>query len=47
MGIAKYFELARHDYFVFGQYQNEWQPFEKGVNYEAFAVKRKFGKFNL
>jgi hypothetical protein len=44
IGISKYFEQAKNDFEVFGQLQNEWKPFEKGVNYEAFAVKKKFGK---
>ena len=45
MGISKYSELAGDDYFIFGQLQSEWKPFEKGVNYEAFVVKRKSDKF--
>ncbi len=41
MGISNNFEMIEANFEIFGQYQDRWQPFEKGVEYEAFFVKRK------
>lgn len=41
MGINKYFDIVETDFDIMGEYQNEWEWYEKGKNYEAFAVKRK------
>ena len=47
MGINKYFDIVNSDYDIMGQYQNEWEWYEKGKNYDAFAVQRKLIKFGL
>ena len=41
MGINKYFDIAQDDFEIMGQFQNEWEWYEKGKNYQAFAVQRK------
>lgn len=41
MGITKYLKEIQQDYEVFGLLNSLWHPFEKGVDYEAFLVKRK------
>ena len=40
-GLTKYLLEIRRDFQVFGLIDDEWEPFEKDVNYEAFLVKRK------
>jgi len=47
MGISKYLEEVKNDFVIFGQIHNEWEPFVKGTDYEAFVVKRKFRNFEL
>jgi hypothetical protein len=47
MGITKYLEDARNDFFIYGQIHNEWEPFVVGENYEAFVVRRKLLKFEI
>jgi len=41
MGISRYWEEVRRDFYILGQLNNEWQPFVIGIDYEAFVVKRK------
>jgi hypothetical protein len=41
MGINKYFDVVNTDFEIFGQTQNEWEPYEKGKEYQAFVVQRK------
>lgn len=41
MGINKYFDIVQEDFDIMGEYQNEWEWYEKGTDYQAFAVKRK------
>lgn len=41
MGINKYYDIIREDFLIFGQTESEWEPYEKGKNYEAFVVQRK------
>lgn len=41
MGLTKYLEEIQEDFELYGQKEGEWQPFEKGVEYEAFLVQRK------
>ena len=41
IGIAKYLLEIKHDFQVFGLKDEEWEPFEKDIVYEAFLVKRK------
>ena len=45
MGINKYFDIVEADFNIMGEYKNEWEWYEKGKNYQAFAVQRKFNKF--
>jgi len=41
MGLTKYFDNVSNDFIILGQYNNAWEPFNIGTNYEAFVVKRK------
>jgi hypothetical protein len=41
MGIADNLEEISEDFEVQGYIEKEWAPFQKGVNYEAFLIKRK------
>jgi hypothetical protein len=41
MGIAKYLLEIKSDFHVFGLKDEEWEKFEKGIEYDAFLVKRK------
>lgn len=45
MGINKYFEMVEADFNIMGERQNEWEWYEKGKDYQAFAVQRKIIKF--
>lgn len=41
IGITKYLLEIKRDFQVFGLRNEEWEPFEKEIVYEAFLVKRK------
>ena len=41
MGISGLWDEISIDFEVQGFKNGSWLPFEKGVNYEAFLVKRK------
>ncbi len=41
MGINKYFDTVKQDFDIMGEYQNEWEWYEKGKHYQAFAAHRK------
>ncbi len=41
MGITKYITEIKKDFQIFGLRDDEWEKFEKEVEYEAFLVKRK------
>ncbi|HZY38984.1 MAG TPA: hypothetical protein VFE53_20125 [Mucilaginibacter sp.] len=41
MGLSKHFEKLNEDFYVLGQYDDSWEPFVIGKDYEAFVVKRK------
>lgn len=41
MGINKYFDIVQEDFDIMGEHQNEWEWYEKGKDYQAFAVQRK------
>ena len=47
IGISQNFEEISETFLVFGLLENEWHPFEKNTDYQAFLVKRKFDIFNL
>jgi len=41
MGISAFWEEIGILFDLEGYYKGEWEPFEKGKNYEAFLIKRK------
>ena len=41
MGITKYLIEIKRDFQVFGLKDDEWEKFEKDVEYDAFLVQRK------
>lgn len=41
MGITKYFDEIKKDYNIYGLRNEEWENFEKEIEYEAFLAKRK------
>ena len=45
MGINKYFDIAEQDFIILGEQDNKWEDYERGKNYQAFAVQRKTSKF--
>jgi hypothetical protein len=47
MGINKYFDIVQTDFDIMGEHQSEWEWYEKGKDYQAFAVHRKTSKFDL
>ena len=47
MGINKYFEIVSADFDIMGEYKNEWEWYEFGKDYQAFAVHRKISKFEI
>jgi hypothetical protein len=47
MGINKYFEIVVADFDIMGESKNEWEWYEFGKDYQAFAVRRKSSKFKL
>ncbi len=40
-GINKYFDIVKEDFDIMGEHQSEWEWYEKGKDYQAFAVHRK------
>lgn len=42
IGITSNLEAIEPDFQIFGLHNDEWLKFEKGINYTAFLVKRKF-----
>ena len=46
MGIANNYEMIKEDFEVFGLRNNQWYPFEKNVDFEAFLIRRKISKFD-
>lgn len=41
MSIAKFWNDIREDFDVFGFTDEQWSPFHRLINYEAFLIKRK------
>jgi hypothetical protein len=41
IGISNNLDMIKENFEVFGQHKYGWEPFRKGVEYEAFFVKRK------
>lgn len=42
MGITRFYEEIKEDFYLFGQIGNELFPFEIGREYEGFLVRRKW-----
>ncbi|MFP5042874.1 DUF6934 family protein [Parasediminibacterium sp. JCM 36343] len=47
MGINKYYETVVADFEIMGEYRNEWESYEFGKDYQAFAIHRKNTKFEI
>jgi hypothetical protein len=41
MGITKYYDEVKKDFDIYGLKENEWQPFKKGIEYDAFLIELK------
>ena len=41
MGITKYLDEINQDFNIYGLRNNEWEKFQKEIEYTAFLVKRK------
>jgi hypothetical protein len=41
MGITKYLKEITKDFYVYGLHNEEWESFEKEIEYDAFLAKRK------
>lgn len=41
MGINKYLDITKEDFYLLGEHQNEWKWYERGKDYNAFVVHRK------
>lgn len=41
MGISNHLEEISEGFEIQGYIEQEWSPFRKGINYEAFLIKRK------
>jgi len=41
MGIASAWQEIKERYDILGKCNNNWKPYKKGVNYEAFLVFKK------
>jgi len=42
MGITKYFDQMKKDFYLYGQIGDEFPEFEIGIDYEGFLAQRKF-----
>ena len=42
MGISKFYETLKEDFFLYGQLGDDFPQFEDGVDYDAFLAQRKF-----
>ena len=41
MGITTNLETIEKDFIIYGLTNKEWEPFRKGIKYEAFFVRKK------
>jgi hypothetical protein len=44
MGIAKFYEQMKKDFYLYGQIGDEFPEFKIGIDYEGFLAQRKFKK---
>ena len=42
IGITKFHEEMKNDFYLYGQLDNEFVTFEVGIEYKAFLAQRKF-----
>ncbi|MBA2761580.1 MAG: hypothetical protein H0U39_06395 [Segetibacter sp.] len=42
MGITKYYEEMRRDFFLYGQVGDDFYPFQIDMEYDGFLAQRKF-----
>ncbi|QOW09160.1 hypothetical protein Q73A0000_01725 [Kaistella flava (ex Peng et al. 2021)] len=47
MGITKFYEQMKNDFYLYGQIGDEFPDFEIGIDYEGFLAQRKFKKKEL
>ena len=47
MGITKYLNDIKKDFDIYGLRNDEWESFEKEIEYDAFLAKRKKRNFTL
>ena len=47
MGLTKHFNEVKRDFKIYGLRHDEWESFEKDVEYEAFLAKRKNRNFTI
>ncbi|MBO9572710.1 MAG: hypothetical protein J7497_10970 [Chitinophagaceae bacterium] len=41
MGIAAFYQKIITDFDIFGYVNDQWEIFKKGINYEAFLIRKK------
>ena len=41
MGISKFLEEVKIDFEILGEFNDEWEDFKPGTEYEGFLVRRK------
>ena len=47
MGLTKYFSEVKKDFQIYGLRNDDWENFEKDVEYDAFLAKRKNSNFTI
>jgi len=47
MGITKYLKDVTKDFYIYGLRNDEWESFEKEIEYDAFLAKRKNLNFTI
>ena len=45
IGINKYYDIVVEDFDIMGEHRNEWEVYQFGKSYQAFAVHRKNNRF--
>ncbi|MCP1382272.1 DUF6934 family protein [Runella salmonicolor] len=45
IGLSRNFEKITETFMIWGLLDDEWYPFQKNTDYQAFVVKRKVDKF--
>lgn len=47
IGISRHLDEILLEFEIFGLRENQWIPFSRNINYEAFIIKRKNTNFDL